>query len=606
MKQKKPTNQASDLRTTRYRNAVTRHKLLLSLLIPLSALLLSGQTSLLRLPQEIPPSPTPQTSAQQKPLATTPTAIGAPAQNNPPTPQTTLTGGVTTSSAQRLLRFTSTATRTTFLSENRLSLSDLEFIPQLNLYTTTRADLVMSPGTTLLANNRYSVQLTPLDPSYSSQWALPRIQAPTAWNHQRGEDGPLIAIIDTGFALEHEDLRDQWVLNPNERGSTTQEGMSPNCTSRAQTLDKSCNNIDDDSDGYIDNYRGWNFAYDTNTPQAGQYATTGSTTHGTLVASTAGASSNNGVGISGINWDSKLLPLQALDDTGSGSTLSVALAINYAVEHGAQIINLSLGASTGDPVMEEQINYALTNNVTVIAASGNDGCDCVSYPARYPGVISVGASTNTDTRASYSNYGASLSLLAPGNNICAAAWSQAYPSTSYSCDYSGTSLSSPLVAGAASLLLSQNRSLTPSQITTALQQSTTKPGGMQGLARTNAYGSGMLNIFGALSVVSLPTPTGLPLNTHQVKLSALSTNYLRDAMNTTCSTPVESNVCQARAINMMTNQIIELPGPSTNTLNLYWTTASAGLTPGNWIIQTRASSATASSLSFEETLLIVP
>lgn len=514
---------------------------------------------------------------------------------------------VNTKSPITLLRFTNDSALRGFMKINSLDESELSYIGALNLYSTSLSNPTMSAGSQTVTNHTYTTLLTPTDTLYGNQWYLPAIQAPAAWNEQFGSATVTTAIIDTGFALSHEDLSSRWAVNINEMGISISEGAAPNCTSRMLTLNKSCNNIDDDNDGYIDNHLGWNFASDTNSPQAGQgQVVTSSAAHGTLVAGIIGAMSNNAAGISGLDWRAKLLPIQALDDTGSGTTLSVAQAVHYAVTHGARVINLSLGSSESDPILAEQIQYALDQGVTVVTAAGNDGCDCISYPARYPGVIAVGATTSSSQRASFSSFGSQLSLVAPGASICSTAWTSQNGTNLYGCGYNGTSFSSPLVAASASILIAQNRSLTPMQVKASLTAGASKLSAMSGQNRTDHYGSGLLSITKSIELVSLPAPTGSILNIHNLSLQAQSTSSAYDNMNTTCVSSITA-LCRVRAINLATNEVVSLEGSSSGSfINIYWTAQAAQLGIGSWAIQIYVVTDTSNSLVQQEVLTISP
>ncbi len=509
-----------------------------------------------------------------------------------------------------ILRFSSAAAKQTFLGTNNLSETDLIAIPRLQAYQITVKNILPTDGTTLYQNQTYQALLTPTDPQASGQWHFSKINAPLAWNHQTGLPSTVIAVIDGGFGLNHQDLSSQWAYNADETGTTSSEGAAPNCTSRSLALDKRCNNIDDDGDGYVDNYLGWDFTSDVNDVSAGKTAPNDpGADHATIVASLAAGQANNGLNGAGVSWNTRILPIQALDDTGSGNTLTVALGIRYAVDNGAKVINMSLGAAVDDPVVAEQVTYALDHGVTIVAAAGNDGCNCLSYPARYPGVIAVGATTSSDVRASFSSVGTQLDLVAPGSNVCSSLWMPLSPTNGYSCGLAGTSFSSPLVAGAAGLLLSQNPSLTPAQVSNALTASATKLPSMSGANFTTSYGYGQLNLLGALSLISLPTPTGKPLATGVIIRSQLSSpsTFVTDSMNSACRSTELGTTCRLRAINTTTNQVVILaesmePGVT----NLLSQITSANLATGDWIMQAAITKNGVWSLARESSLRVVP
>ncbi len=327
------------------------------------------------------------------------------------------------------------------------------------------------------------------------QWWTDSTSLDTAWDIGSGPRQTVVAVIDTGFALQHEEFTNRWSNNSdeqgltaseassklnctdrglpldkscnliddnfdgivdNETGATTKENPSQlNCTDRGLPLDKSCNLIDDDSNGYVDDVTGWDFINFDASVQAGQTNPSGDgTQHGTAVTGILAATGNNNKGIAGVDWSTKILPLQALDDDSYGNTLTIARAVYYAADRGVDVINLSLGSESEDSYLRQAIHYALDRDVIVVAASGNDGCDCISYPAIYPEVIAVGAQNQEGTPATFSNYGSALDILAPGASMTTPSWSEAFPSTGYITGAGGTSLAAPYVSGLFSLALS--------------------------------------------------------------------------------------------------------------------------------------------------------
>ncbi|MGI9028232.1 MAG: glycoside hydrolase family 6 protein, partial [Candidatus Saccharimonadales bacterium] len=264
----------------------------------------------------------------------------------------------------------------------------------------------------------------------------------------------------------------------NETGITTKQNPSRlNCTDRGLVLDKSCNLIDDDGNGYADDVRGWDFINNDSNVQAGEVNPDGTgTTHATQMAGILAANGNNARGIAGVNWATKILPIQAIDDDEYGNTLSVSRAIRYAADRNADVINLGLGGSEEDSYLREAIQYALDKGSIVVAASGNDGCDCISYPARYPEVIAVGAESSVGGTASFSSYGNELDVVAPGYSMNTSSWSKTNQSQQYASGVAGTSFAASYVSG----LLSQGRSYQPdaswAELINAMQAKTDHPG----------------------------------------------------------------------------------------------------------------------------------
>ena len=281
----------------------------------------------------------------------------------------------------------------------------------------------------------YAAAVHPDDPYYwANQWNLRLIGLPDAWMFSRGDSHP-IAVVDTGIDFYHPDLADKIWRNPGEIPA---------------------NGIDDDANGYVDDFSGWNFAYGTPSPQDDNG-------HGTHVAGIAGAATDNGVGVAGISWLSPIMPLKALWYDGTGSWADIAEAIIYAADNGAHIINLSLGASTYSNALYEAVRYAYGRGCFLVAAAGNY---CYSsemlYPAAFAEVFSVAATTANDERADFSCQDRRLDVAAPGVNIYST-----YPTSRIYPPYTGmngTSMASPHVAGLAALLWAANPSATAAQI----------------------------------------------------------------------------------------------------------------------------------------------
>ena len=370
------------------------------------------------------------------------------------------------------------------------------------------ANVVSNGSSSSYPIRTYATATTPNDPN-SGQWWEDALNLPQAWDTTTGSSDTTIAIIDTGFGLEHEDLAGRWKTNDGESGSTASEANSRlNCSDSVQTLDKSCNliddnfdgivdnevgatteenpsdlnctdlaiplnkncnNIDDDGNGLIDDWRGWDFVSYDESVQAGQINPAGKgVSHATLVSGVAAANSNNGIGIAGVNWQTKILPLQALSDNGSGSTVGVARAIRYATEQNVDIISMSLGSTYPDNYLRGAILEATAKGIIVVAASGNNGCDCISYPANYVEVVAVGALSNSGARASFSSYGQNLDILAPGTGIYTTSWSASNSTSHYAGGIAGTSLSTPMVSSAISLIKAHKPSASAEELVALL------------------------------------------------------------------------------------------------------------------------------------------
>ena len=378
----------------------------------------------------------------------------------------------------------------------------------------------------------YYPLITANDPGYASNWAIQKVNAPTAWSISTGNSQTVVAVIDTGFALNHNDLKNSWYINQNETGNTK---LGDKCWTGV-AKDKSKNNCDDDNNGYIDDWQGWNFSIGDNNPMAGRTnASSPAAAHGTQTSGLVGAAGNNNTGIVTINWNTKIMPLQALSDDGPGYTSDIAAAIYYAVDNGANVINMSLGGSDYDPALKAATDYAYNHNVVVVAAAGNcgtgteQGCTelpagSMGYPALNNHVISVGATTVSDERASFSSYGPDLDVAAPGSGtINSTTWTAGNATSLYTSSLYGTSFASPQVASLASLIKAIRPNSSVDDITALILATTTKPSAMKSALYTNEFGHGIINASSALTVAqslnnSISTPkllqTGGPISEH--------------------------------------------------------------------------------------------
>ena len=300
----------------------------------------------------------------------------------------------------------------------------------------------------------------PNDPQYASQWGLAKIQASGAWSATHGGSVD-IAIIDTGINSSHPDLSGKIV-------------SSVNCT-----LGSSCPS----------------------------FTTSDPNTHGTHVAGIASAVTNNNAGVAGTSWEGRLMSVKSLDDNGSGYYSWIANGIYWAVDNGAEVINLSLGGGSSSTTLANAVSYAWSHGVVVVAAAGNSGYSGRTYPAYYSNAIAVAATDQNDRRAYFSNYGSWVDVSAPGVNILSTAGS-AYDY------YSGTSMSTPFVSGLAALLFGQNPGWSNSQVRSQIETTADKitgTGTYWTYGRINACSA--VGCGGVLSPTSTPTPTATPLPT---------------------------------------------------------------------------------------------
>lgn len=319
-------------------------------------------------------------------------------------------------------------------------------------------------------NRRAHTFFQPDDPYFPLQWHFSQIQASAAWDISLGSS-VTVAVLDTGLA----------------------SGLS---------------------DGIGCVTPGFDVVNNDNDPEDGDG-------HGTHVAGTIGQTSNNHTGVSGLAFAACVMPVKVLDDNGSGSFADIADGIYFAVANGARVINMSLGtnarfAVTNDPLMDNALDYASQNNVTVVAASGNDGHrKNVSYPAIYPSVIAVGATDARGNVTRYSNQGSGLDLVAPGGDTGRDDNRDGYADgvlqeTRLSGDinqqgyyfFQGTSMASPHVAAAAAMLISHGID-TPDTIRERLM-ATAKDIADSGF--DSQSGAGLLQVYDALTGVIAPPP----------------------------------------------------------------------------------------------------
>ncbi len=360
----------------------------------------------------------------------------------------------------------------------------------------------------------YKTFLAPNDPQ-SGQWWSNSLRLEEFWNSTTGSSQTTLAIIDTGFALNHEEFQGRWATNSQETGPTLAENNSLlnctdrslpvdkncnlidddfdgvvdnevgitsyenqsqyNCSDQLMTIDKSCNLVDDDGNGLIDDWRGFDFVNYDRSSQAGETNPNGTGTHhASYVTGVAAANANNGVGIAGVNWQTKILPLQAIDDDGYANSLTVARAVDYAVAQGVDVISMSLGGAYPDTVLRQAIEEAVTAGIIIVAASGNDGCNCIAYPANYPDVLAVGALAQDGSPATFSSYGANLDILAPGTGIYTTTWTPSNQTSAYANGIAGTSLATPLVSGLITSLKSQYPAATSLELLATLTNTTNR------------------------------------------------------------------------------------------------------------------------------------
>lgn len=317
------------------------------------------------------------------------------------------------------------------------------------------ADLLKNPEVEYVVENASVRAFTlPNDPDTQKQWSIAKVRAAEAWQEGVGSKNIVVAVIDTGVDVAHSDLKDNIWVNKKEVPG---------------------NQKDDDGNGYVDDIHGYDFAEDDSDPT--DKTSTQNPGHGTHCAGILGAVGDNGKGISGMSQRVSIMAVRFLNENGAGDLMNAVKAIDYAANNGAHIMSASWGAavpaSQAKPITEA-ISRANDKGVLFIAAASNDGKNndrFEVYPANtpLPNVITVAASTNSDTKPSWSNYGqAKVSVAAPGEEIYSTVPNEKYQ------NLSGTSMATPLVSGLAALMLSHRTDLTPVDVKALLQASGTK------------------------------------------------------------------------------------------------------------------------------------
>lgn len=311
--------------------------------------------------------------------------------------------------------------------------------------------------------NRYRTTcLEPNDPRFAEQWGLAAISAPAAWDRTTGDAAVAVAVVDTGVDLQHRELAG--LLLPGQN----LVDLGPNPVAPRDWV----------FEGTLDG---------AGKPPQDEVG------HGTHVAGTIGCESNNGVGVTGVTWGCRLLPVRVLararhkngQIAGFGSAADIAAGIRWSSDHGARVVNLSLGSRDATEVERRAVDYAWGRGAVVVAAMGNDNSDVAAFPAAFPDVIAVGAVDRAHGKAAFSNEGAHIGVVAPGVEILSTHWG----TDSYA-SMNGTSMATPHVAGVAALILSAAPDLTNDDVARILRETAT-PLGTQ--ADKHRFGAGLVN-----------------------------------------------------------------------------------------------------------------
>ncbi|HUW12396.1 MAG TPA: S8 family serine peptidase, partial [Anaerolineae bacterium] len=343
----------------------------------------------------------------------------------------------------------------------------------------------------------------PNDPHFGQQWALLNdgsnplgapgtadadVDAELAWDITTGSSSIVVAVLDSGLKWDHPDIASRVWRN---------SGETPG------------NGLDDDSNGYVDDVRGWDFVNHDNNPMDDNG-------HGTNVSSIIGAESNNGQGLAGVDWHARIMPLKNLDDRGRGYYSAFATSIHYAVDNGAHVINMSEGGTVDSTTLSGAIDYAHSAGCIVVGATGNDNRGDILYPAAYANTIAVGATDTDDSRANPfswgggSNYGPEIDVVAPGNRIIGLHNTN---NTNYSSFWGGTSQAAPHVSGLVALLLAQDPSRSFAQVRNLIRSTAEDRVGpsFEDTPGFDLYfGYGRVNAHAALQAGAPSTPTPTP------------------------------------------------------------------------------------------------
>ncbi|HLP15221.1 MAG TPA: S8 family serine peptidase [Bacteroidota bacterium] len=296
--------------------------------------------------------------------------------------------------------------------------------------------------------------------SYAQLWHLAKIKASEAWEISKGDASIVIGIVDSGTDIDHPDLAANIWTNPGETGIDS------------LGRDKRTNGVDDDHNGFVDDWHGWDFvgkSADTFVPD-GDVKPYAGNPHGTHTAGIASAVTDNNIGIASIGFKTKLMITKhGIDGPGDNSIYNGDDGILYCINNGANIVSCSWGGDGGSQYEQDIIRYALKKNVLIVASAGNGGLDQLGddvavepeFPGAFPGVLSVGATDRQDKIAYFSNYGEpnKFKVFAPGVQIMSTV-----PNNKYDGNWSGTSMAAPMAAGLAAIVKAKHPTWSAAQL----------------------------------------------------------------------------------------------------------------------------------------------
>ena len=424
--------------------------------------------------------------------------------------------------------------RSTFPSEkvNRFHqpLVDLSLIYEISFSPVIRIEqaiqIILSTGVVEYAEPLYihHLDFVPNDPSAASQYQLTSISAYAAWDILKGDTNVVIGIVDSGTDWDHPDLQANIKYN------------------YADTID----GIDNDSDGFVDNFRGWDVSEHDNDPMVV------SEPHGSHVSGCADAVTNNNTGVASPGYNCKFLPVKSSLDASTGSIDNGYDGIVYAADHGANVINCSWGSVGSSSSFDQDIiNYAAINkDVLVVCAAGNNGLDTQHFPSSYDNVISVAATDASDVKAGFSNYNYTVDVCAPGVNILSTLFNDTYAS------WDGTSMASPIAAGCAAMIKSKFPAFNAAQVGEQLRVTCDNIYTVSGNeSYIGKLGKGRVNLFKAVTDSVSPgvivkknnisdSNDNVYITGDTLNVVSLFENLLRPTTNLTCSLSTDNPFVQ--------------------------------------------------------------
>ncbi len=362
----------------------------------------------------------------------------------------------------------------------------------------------------------------PNDPDTANQYWINKIEARLGWNITKGDTNVKIAIIDNGIQWNHPDLVDNVAYN----------WADP------------INGLDDDGDGYTDNFHGWDLVgLGTNgifVPDNEPNSTLPSLHHGTQVAGFAAATTDNGIGIAGVGFHCRFMPIKAAGEDYGNVIIAGYEGIVYAADKGCQVINCSWGSTFFSFLGQDAVNYATYNkNATVIAAAGNSNNTTKLYPAAYSVVVAVGATNSDDLKGSISSYGRHITVMAPGTSK-----TTAFEDTYVHLSENYTSFASPIAAGVAALIKSKNPNFTAEQVAQQLRISCDNIDNLNP-SLAGLLGNGRVNMFKALNITSPAVRiqnmvfndgnNNIPQSGDSIRITGVFKNFLSPTVNLTAT-----------------------------------------------------------------------